>query len=358
MAEEDIGQERTEAPTPRRREEARKAGQIAVSADLNTGLLLLVAALIVTFGAHSLGGGLLEGVRSDLARRCPSDLDLRTVQAIFGGVFSRTARAIGVFFGALFLASVLGGLIQSGFAFYPDILGVRWERLDPANGLMRMFSLGSGTRAVTSLLKIAALTVLTYVALSTRFNEIGRLGEGTLGSAVALEGNIISRLFLSVSIALVVIGVGDYLIQRLRVERQLRMTRQEAKQELKQEEGDPQIKARIRKLQREAAQRRMFQDIPKATVVVTNPTHLAVALRYERGKMTAPKVVALGAGFVAERIIATARRHAVLVVENRPLAQALYRVGKLDREIPAALYQAVAETLAFVYRLRGMVVTR
>ena len=283
-------------PKPQRRagEEARKAGQIAVSADLNTGLILLVAALVLMVGAQSIGGGLLAGVRFDLGRTGPLDLDPRSVQAIFAGIFSRTLHFLAILLGTLFAAALLGGLVQSGFAFYPDILSVRWERLSPSVGLSRMFSLGSGTRAVTALLKIAALTALAYFVLKSRLPEIGRLGEGTLGEAVALGWTIISRLFLSVAISLVVIGLGDYLIQRLRVERQLRMTRQEAKQELKQEEGDPQVKARIRKLQREAAQRRMFQNIPKATVVVTNPTHLAIALRYERAKMGAPKVVAPG----------------------------------------------------------------
>jgi len=232
---------------------------------------------------------------------------------------------------------------------------VRWDRIDPSVGLQRLFGSGTGVRALTALLKVIALAVLAYVVLWTRLGEISRIGEGTLGGALALEWSIISRLFLGVAVALLVIGGLDYLAQRLRLDRQLRMTRQEAKEELKQEEGDPQVKARIRKLQREAAQRRMFQEVPKATVVVKNPTHLAVALRYERGRMSAPKVVAVGAGHVAERIIETARRFGVPVVENRPLAKALYRLGKLDREIPVALYQAVAETLAFVYRLRGAV---
>ncbi len=355
MAEEDVGQERTEAPTPRRREEARKQGQIAVSADLNAGAMLLVAAIVFVVAAGSIGGGLLGEVRFDLSRACPFDLDARAAQAIFAGVFFRTLTTLTVLLATLVVAAILVGLIQSGFAFYPDVLSVRWERLDPSAGVRRLFSLGAGVKVITALLKIAVMAVLAYVALRARLGDIGRVGDGTLGNAVALAWAVISRLFISIGVALLAIGVFDYVIQRVRLERQLRMTRQEAKEELKQEEGDPQIRARIRRLQREAAQRRMLQEVPQATVVITNPTHLAVALRYDRATMSAPKVVAVGAGFVAERIIDTARRHGVAVVENRPLAQALYRLGKLDREIPAALYQAVAETLAFVYRLRGRV---
>jgi flagellar biosynthetic protein FlhB len=355
MAEEDVGQERTEAPTPRRLEEARRQGQIAVSADLNAGVMLLVAAIVLAMAAGTIGGGLLDGVRFDLSRPCPPDIDASLAQNILGGVFMRTLRTLGGLLGVLVAAAVLIGLVQSGFAFYPDVLSIRWDRLDPSRGAQRIFSLGSGVRAVTALLKVSVMTVLAYVILRGRLGEIGRAGDSTVASDVALGWAIVSRLLLSVAAALLVIGVFDYVVQRVRLERQLRMTRQEAKEEIKQEEGDPQIKARIRKLQREAAQRRMFQEVPKATVVITNPTHLAIALRYERGTMGAPKVVALGAGYVAERIIDAARRHGVPVVENRPLAQTLYRVGKLDREIPAALYQAVAETLAFVYRLRGKV---
>jgi flagellar biosynthetic protein FlhB len=355
MANGETGQERTEAPTPRRREEARKQGQIAVSADLNTGVLLLVFAIVLAVAARVIGGGLFEGVRFDLSRPCPSDLDPRTVQFVFAGVFVRTLQTLGLLLAMLFLGAVLIGVVQSGFAFYPDILSVRWERLDPANGLRRLFSLGSGVRAVTALLKVTVMSVLAYVVLRARFGEIGRLGDGTLGGALAVGWGVVSRLLLSIAVALLVVGVFDYVVQRVRLERQLRMTRQEAREEQKQEEGDPQIRARIRRLQREAAQRRMLQEVPRATVVITNPTHLAVALRYDRATMGAPKVVAVGAGYVAERIIETARRHNVPVVENRPLAQALFRIGKLDREIPTALYQAVAETLAFVYRLRGTV---
>ncbi len=354
MAEEDTGQERTETPSPRRREEARRQGTIAISADLNTGVQLLVAALALSVGARAAAGALLTLVRDPLGRSCPADLDTHQVQLIFARMFLLALQVIGFLLGLLFASGVAAGLLQSGFAFFPDILSIKWERLDPSKGVKRVFSLGSGVRTVTSLLKVTVMTVLAYVFLRGRFGMIARSGEGTLASAVLLGWDVVSRLFLAVAIALLVIGLFDYVVQRFRVERQMRLTRQEAKEEAKQEEGDPQIRARIRRLQREAAQKRMMQSVPQATVVITNPTHLAVALRYDRGTAGAPKVVALGAGWLAEKIVETARRHAVPVIENRAVAQALYRAGKLDREIPEAFYQAVAEVLAFVYRLRGL----
>ena len=353
MAEEDLGQERTESPSPRRREEARRQGLIAVSADLNTGVMLLVAGVALSAGAETLAGGLTESVRDPLAHPCGPDMDAKQAQLILAALFGRAIQSVGFLLGVLTAAAVLTGLIQSGFAFYPDILSVRWERLDPSGGVKRIFSLGAGVRAVTSLLKVTVMAALAYVFVRNRLGVIARLGEAPLGTAVAMGWDLLARLFIAIAVALLAVGLFDYLMQRLRVERQMRLTRQEAKEELKQEEGDPLIRARIRRLQREAAQRRMMQEVPRATVVITNPTHLAVALRYDRATMPAPKVVALGAGWLAERITETARRHAVPVVENRPVAQALYRAGKVDREIPEALYRAVAEVLAFVYRLRG-----
>lgn len=354
MAEEEVGQERTEAPSPRRREEARKQGLIAVSGDLNTGVLLLIAAAALASGARTIGGGLIDSARAPLTRPCTGDLTIAHAQVILADLFLHALRSVGFLFALLFVGGVALGLLQSGFAFYPDILSVKWERLDPTAGLKRVFSLGSGVRTVTSLLKVGLMTLLAVIFVRGRIGLIARAGEGSLVGSVALGWDLLSRLFLAIAVAMLIVGLFDYAMQRYRTERQMRLTRQEAKEELKQEEGDPQIRARIRRLQREAAQRRMMEKVPEATVVITNPTHYAVALRYERGAMAAPRVVALGAGYVAERIIEIARRHAVPIVPNPPLARALYRAGKLDREIPEALYQAVAEVLAFVYRLRGL----
>jgi flagellar biosynthetic protein FlhB len=353
MSNGDLGQERTEAPTPRRLEEARREGQIAVSADLNTGVQLLMAALVLTFGISDLGGRMLDIARDYLGGNPGLDLDAREVQLMFSHLFWRTLQTLGLLLAMLFVSGVTIGVIQSGFAFYPDLLTIRWDRLDFTAGLGRIFSAGSGVRALTSLLKVAVLVVTSYVILRGRLGLILSLDQGTLVDSIVGAWNIVIRIFLAVAVALLILGVFDYTIQRVRLERRLRMTRQEAKEELKQTEGDPVIRARIRRLQREAAQRRMFQEVPRATVVITNPIHLAVALRYDRATMNAPKVVALGAGIIAERIIDLARRHAVPVVENRPLAQALHRRGKLDQEIPLIVYQAVAEVLAFVYRLRA-----
>jgi flagellar biosynthesis protein FlhB len=185
--------------------------------------------------------------------------------------------------------------------------------------------------------------------------HIALLGSTQLAPAVGQAWAIVLRLVLAIAGSLVLLGVIDYFFQRWRHEQSLRMSRDQIKDETKREEGDPQVKGRIRRLQRETARKKMYQLVKTATVVVTNPTHLAIALRYDRGQRAAPRVVAKGAGHVAKRIAGLARQHGVPVLERKSLAQAIFRAVKLNQEIPLALYHAVAEVLAAVYRLRGAV---
>jgi flagellar biosynthetic protein FlhB len=196
---------------------------------------------------------------------------------------------------------------------------------------------------------------LAWAVLRGRGGLLVAAGDGDVGHLAARGWDLTLRLALSVAAALFLLGAADYGFQRFRFERALRMTRQEVKEELKREEGDPAVRARVRQVQREMARRRMMAAVPKASVVVTNPTHVAVALRYERGVTAAPRVVAKGEGFVAERIKELARRHGVPVVERRPLARALFKAVAIGQEIPRELFYVVAEVLAYVYRLRGAV---
>jgi flagellar biosynthetic protein FlhB len=240
-----------------------------------------------------------------------------------------------------------------GFHVAPELLVPRWNRMSPAAGWSRMVSGASAMRGLMSLLKVAAVSVIAFWVLKGRANQIALLGAGSLSNALAQSWDIALRLALAIAAALVLVGLADYTFQRLRHEQSLMMSRQEVKEELRREEGDPHTRARIRRLAREVARKRMMDDVPRSTVVITNPTHLAIALRYDRGSMSAPRVVAKGAGAVAQRIVALARQHAVPVVERKPVAQALYKAVKIGQDIPAVLYYAVAEVLAYVYRLRA-----
>ncbi|MFO0966558.1 MAG: flagellar biosynthesis protein FlhB [Gemmataceae bacterium] len=356
MAEEDLGQTKTEEPTPRRREEAREQGQVAFSNDLTTGLLMLLGLGSLAAIVPGVAIGLIEFCRGRLGRLPVDGLTPERVQEIFGVVFDHALEWLGFFFGVVVVGGVLVSVLQVGFYFAPGLLGFNFEKLSPANGWSKLFSLGGGVRGLAALLKVAAIALVAFWVMSWRGIEIGELGAMRLGGATARAWSTVTHLALAVAGSLVVLGLADYFFQRWRHDQSLRMTRQELKEELKREDGDPQIKARVRKLQREAAQKQMMKDVPKATVVVTNPTHLAIALRYAPNERAAPTVVAKGAGAVAQRIIAVARQHGVSVVEKKPLAQALFKTVKIGQEIPAALYLAVAEVIAYVFRLRGTTV--
>jgi flagellar biosynthesis protein FlhB len=352
MAEE-LGQSRTEAPTPRRREEARDEGQVALSPDLSTGLILLAGLAVMAVAAQSFASGLLTYVRADLLHSWVADFTPEEVQRLFVTQFGRGLTLIGSTLGLVLVVGLAVGVLQVGVHFVPGLAAFKWERLAPANGWGRVFSASAGFRGLIAILKLLAVGVVVYWVLRGKAAQIADLTEVGLATSTHQAWVIAVHLALAVAGSLVLIGLTDYVFQRWRHEQTMRMTRQELKEEVKREEGDPQIKARVRKLQREAAKKRMMEDVPRATVVITNPTHLAVALRYDRASMTAPKVVAKGAGHVAQRIIDLARRHAVPVVERKPLAQALFKTVKIGQDIPAALYYVVAELFAYLYRLRG-----
>jgi len=350
---EDLAQNKTEDPTPRRREDARQQGRVAFSAELATGALLLAGMVGLWMMGETIASGLVGALRLDWRDLHQIDPDGRAGPALLARWLGRGLLLLGPLLGLLLLAGVATGLFQAGLHVVPELALPRWERLSPVHGWSRLLSAAGLLRGLLALLKTSAIGLLALGIVRGRFGQMAHLGEGSLGSAAASTWDLAMRLGLAITASLVLIGLVDYVWQRWRLEVTLRMTRQELKEEIKREEGDPQVKARLRKLQRELGKWRMLQDVPRATVVVTNPTHLAIALRYDRGTMAAPRVVAKGAGQVARRIADLARRHAVPVVERKPLAQALYRAVKVGQEIPTALYYAVAELLAYVYRLRG-----
>lgn len=339
-----MSSQRTEPATPRRRQEARRRGQVARSADLSQGAALLAAvavgSLVVPSGFHRLAT-YTQGV---LARPDPG----RLAQLAADGVVAGLAVA-GPVVGAALVAGVAVGFAQTGGLFTAKPLEPQLDRLNPIRALERLFSLRSVAELVKALLKLTAVAVAVWAPLKgaaagaravapSPAELAGQLGA--TAQAVALRG----------AVALFVVGALDYLYQRLEYERSLRMTRQEVREDLRETEGDPLVRSRQRSRQRELARRRMLRDVPRATVVVTNPVHLAVALRYAPKEAPAPVVVAKGAGVVADRIREIARRHGVPVVSNPPLARSLYRSVPLGRMIPPALYHAVAEILAVLYR--------
>jgi flagellar biosynthesis protein FlhB len=353
MAEE-VAQNRTETATPRRREEAREQGQVAHSRELTVSLVLLAGLAALALAGGTIGPGLIEQIRHDfwLSSKV-ADFQPETVQALVGSSLSRGLELLSFLFAIVIAAAVASSALQVGFQVTPVVLALQWERLSPVAGWSRLFSTNSSVVGLVTLFKIATVGIVAYCVIKGPVQHLGNLQQCSLAVVLHQAWSTMIQLGMAVAGALVVVGAVDYAWQWWRLEQSLRMTKQEVKEEVKRDEGDPQFKARIRKLQRQAAQKRMLQDVPTATVVVTNPTHLAVALRYERGSMPTPVVVAKGAGELAHRIAELARRHSVPVLERKPVAQALFKSVKVGQQIPATLYQVVAELLAYVYRLRA-----
>ncbi|MCA9161570.1 MAG: EscU/YscU/HrcU family type III secretion system export apparatus switch protein [Pirellulaceae bacterium] len=348
----DTDQQRSEAPTPRRRDEARKKGQFALSPDLTTGILMLVAGGCLWMMGPRLASDLMAIMRDGLLFVPRQDWGVNeTTVAIDSLVWNSVGLCSALVIVMMAVGLLMGGL-QTGFALSLEPLTIKWERLSPVQGWGRIYSSKSAVKAIMTLLKAVAVFAVVFWMFRGRIAEFGYAGRGTLHDTAAETWYIGLRIMLVVAIALIVIGLLDYLFQRWKHEEDLKMSRQDILDEQKQTDGDPQMKARVRKLQREMSRPRQIQEVKSASFVVRNPTHFAVALKYDGGAIGAPKVVAKGKGYWARRIIEEAEKHGVPVIERKPLARALYAAVDVGKEIPSEFYQAVIEILAYLYRLR------
>ncbi|HUR84815.1 MAG TPA: flagellar biosynthesis protein FlhB [Solirubrobacteraceae bacterium] len=352
MAEE-RDEERTEPATPRRREEARERGQVVRSADLSSAVVLLAAVLALRFLGKSMIGGLFASVTTVLGGLAAADGEPENLLLHFGGALGAVALGFLPFVGIIVAAALAVNLGQVGFLFTTRPLMPDLDRIDPVSGLGRIFSLRGLVRLAGGLLKLAAVALVVGWTL---WVERVRLVELS-GRGFELVGGVAADLMLSLSLraalALLVLAVFEYAFQKWEFERNLRMSKREIREELKRFEGDPRIRERRRAVQQQLALQRMLLGVPGATVVITNPTHLAVAVRYEQS-MDAPVVVAKGAETLALRIRESALENDVPIVERKDLARALYRSVDVGQVVPADLYRGVAEILAFVYRLKGL----
>jgi len=256
----------------------------------------------------------------------------------------------------LFLIALIGGLsvvVQHGVLFTTQPLVPDWSRINPLSGLGRIFSIESVMNGSKTFMKFLVIGGVAYFAMVEKLPAVLELGRMTPGEILTLSGDMIASLVLRCGIVVAVIGAADYGFQWWSFEKKLRMSKQEIKEENKQTEGTPLVKSRIRSLQREMAKKRMMADVPEADVVITNPTHLAIALSYKPATMSAPKVVAKGSGYVAEKIREVARDHGVPVIENKPVARSLFKTVEVGQTIPSSIYRVVAEILSYVYKLKG-----
>ncbi len=353
----DSGQNRTEQATPKRKADARAKGQVALSRDaaMAVGLLGGLGAL------YWMTPGILNKLRESLQLWLSKSMEESTQRTLSLDHLHLILRQIGIDV-FLMLGPVIAGmavvgvganLMQTGFLWKRDGLQLEFSRISPMGGFARLFSVRSLSELVKSWLKIIAIGGVGYLTIKqdmVLFSPLTQFGMETLLPTV---GWATFEAALMMGGTALVIGGLDYAFQRFEWERDLRMSRDEIKEESRAAEGDPGLKAKIRSTQREMSRKRMMADVPKADVIITNPTHLAVALKYDSKAMGAPIVVAKGAGYVAEKIREIGRQHGVMIVENKLVARTLFKLVEVGREVPEDLYRAVAEILAFVYRVRG-----
>ena len=350
MSDESFG-ERTEPATPRKREKARESGQVARSQDMNTAVLLLGALLILNF----YGGKILEQM-SLLNIKLLSNLHVPqltpdNIRSYTGYGLLVVMQMLLPLLAGLFVLAIVVNLLQVGPGLSPSVFAPKASRFNPINGFRRMFSMRGTMKLVMSLVKIVIIAAVLYWTVKDKVSEIIPTMQMDIGSILVYVGQSCFTLGVRISVVLLILAILDYVYQRWQYESDIKMTKQEVKDEMKRYEGDPKIKERRIQTQRAIAYQRMMHSVPKANVVITNPTELAVALQYEREEMDAPKLVAKGAGYIARKIREIAVANGIPIVEKKPLAQAIYRSVAVGQHIPPDLYQAVAEVLAYVYEL-------
>jgi flagellar biosynthesis protein FlhB len=343
---------RTEKPTPRRRSKARDEGSVTKSNELNSALVLITASLLLI----GFGRGMTRGLQNIMVTVFRQMGTVEITQDSLSVYLWQGMKALVLVMAPLFLGLMAVGLTanvaQVGFKITPKAAYPKFSRINPMTGFKRLFSSQSLMELGKSILKLVVVGGIVYLTISGQFDRVESLAELPVESLGPVIAKILTRLFLLTSLAILLIGILDYLYNRYQHEQSLKMTKEEVKEEAKQSDGDPQVKGKIREIQFRLSHRRMMKQIPEADVVLANPIHLAVALKYDRAKSSAPVVVAKGARKVAERIKEIAREHDIPVIENPPLARALYKAAEIGQEIPVELYKAVAEVLAYVYRLK------
>ncbi len=342
--------EKTEQATDARRDEFRKRGQVAMTRELGTAAIILLSAGMLFF----MGRYFLVNIK-EIFEKCMSGEFLALAKNEHSSeIFFYLGYKLVILLGPLFFISVVVGIasqvMQTGFLQIEDALTPNLNKLNPLNALGRIFSMKGLVDIFKSLLKISAVFFIMYLLLKSEVKQIPYLSGFSTEQTLTYLGGIIFKLFMGTGLFMLVLALADYFFQRWQLEKEMMMSKQEIKEEHKSREGDPLIKARIRKVQREIANRKMLTEIPKANVVITNPTHIACVLRYS-DKLPAPQLVAMGADYMAEKIKEIARLHNIPVIENKPLARTIFKTMKIGQIIPRELFTAVAEVLSYVMRL-------
>ena len=351
MAEES-GQERTEEPTPKRQADSKKKGQIARSRDFNTMAIVAMAAAALLMMGGSFSDGLSQLMIQGLTPTRAQIFDKMQVADIFLDSILDALTIIAPFLAIMFIVALTAPVLIGGWAFSWESIQPKFSKLNPISGIKKMFSLKSLVELIKTMAKFVLVTAVAVAVLWSQSDSFLQLGNQNIKTAFANAGDLFSTGFMLLSIALIMIAAIDVPFQIWDHMRQMRMTLQEVKDEMKDSEGRPEVKGKIRQLQREMSERRMLEDVPQADVVITNPEHYAIALKYDQEKGKAPVVVAKGVDFIAASIRKVAIHNDVTLVEAPPLARAIFYNAEIGDEIPESLYLAVAQILAYVFHLK------
>lgn len=349
---EDSGQERTEQPTPRRIQQAREKGQVPTSRELNTMLMMLLAGTSMLVIGPGIAESFTDLFKQYLNISRANIFDPTAMPVLLMDAILEALVILSPFFAIMVIAAVAGPLMMGGVTFSAQAIAFKWDKLNPVTGLGRVFSIKGLVELIKALLKFIVIGTVAILFLYTQIEEYLGLGSEPIMQALPHVAHLLNWAFLSVASVLVLIALVDVPFQIHDYTKQLKMTFQEIKDENKDTEGNPDVRGRVKRVQREIAQRRMMAEVPKADVIVTNPEHYSVALKYDQDNMAAPKVIAKGLDLIAMHIRTIAREHEVPILQAPPLARALHHTTEIDEEIPAALYLAVAQVLAYVFKLR------
>lgn len=352
------GGEKTEPATSKKLKDARQDGKVAKSKELNAAFDLMVLFLCLKVFISFVGENLLGmfqyiyGNMADFTMINEAHMNSHVIAALFQPVIIEWMLTVLPFFAFGFIVTFLVSLVQVGWTVTTKPMQPKLSKFNPISGFKRIFSKDTLVELLKSIVKVGIIVYIAYTSIKDHANELFILFDLTMNQAIGLVGTLIIDTGFKISVVYFVVGIADYAYQKWKFKDEMKMTKQEVKDEYKNTEGDPQIKGRQRSRMREASQRRMMQDVPKADVVITNPTHYAVALKYDADSRPAPYVVAKGEDYLAQRIKEAARENGVEIVENKPLARMLYSNVDVGADIPPELYQAVAEILAVIFQKR------
>lgn len=345
--------EKTEQPTPKRLSKAREKGRVPQSQELNSAAALIILVATTVLLAPSLMEWCITQMKQGMSGEIAVFADSGAFMYFIKSKVVSATLIVCPFFAALFVGAILANIVVSGPNFAPQAISLKLNSINPAAGLKKLVNAKSMVHLLMSIVKLLFVFVIVWLYLQSKLDTLAALRWAWSAQILAGIAKMILGLMIRVCVALLIIGIADTLYQKWKYIQDLKMTRQEVKEERKQYEGSPEVKTRIRRIQIEMSAKRMLQEVPKADVILVNPTHIAIALRYEAGTMESPVMVAKGAGHLAEKIREIGRAYGVPVVRNPELARTIYSTAELGRPIPPSLYVAVAEVLAMIYRLKA-----